>query len=354
MSRRATASLRNIVRKPMTKNPRSKAGFVALLVVLVVAWQGFEARQVRADDVTVVRYLAMRGNVTTYEVADALGWLKDKGIRIESEGYSSGGPESLVAMASGAVDIAGAATPAIINAISGGAKILGVMPDGGVDQNVNSKFFVLAGSDIKAPQDLKDKTIAVNTLGAHLDYVVREYLRNHGLKEDDASLITVPGPQLEQILRHKQADIVAVGAWQSVFAGKIAAEGGVRVLFTDYDVLGPIVLGTDAMEKAFVDKHPQAVKDFVTASARAADWTAEHPDDAKKLLAKILAGRGDNPELAQYWPGYGLREHALYTRNDAQFWIDVLVRGGRLKPGQFTPDDIETSRYNGFTNLAQQ
>jgi ABC-type nitrate/sulfonate/bicarbonate transport system substrate-binding protein len=337
-----------------------RAGIFASLVVLVAAWQGVGASRAKADSAqspdnfTVIRYLNSRGNVATYEMADALGWLKDKGIKIESEGYSQGGPESLVAMASGSVDIAGAATPAIINAIAGGAKILGVMPDGGVDQNVNSKFFVLANSDIKAPQDLKDKSIAVNTLGAHLDYVIREYLRNHGLKEDDASLITVPGPQLEQILRHKQADVVAVGAWQSIFAGKIEAEGGVRVLLTDYEVLGNIVLGTDTMERSFIDKHPQAVKDFVTASAKAADWTAEHPDEAKKLFAKILAQRGDNPELAQYWPGYGLREHALYTTNDAQFWIDVLVRGGRIRPGQFIPEDIDTNKFNGLADLAQR
>jgi glycine cleavage system aminomethyltransferase T len=32
----------------------------------------------------------------------------------------------------------------------------------------------------------------------------------------------------------------------------IEAEGDARVLFTDYDVLGPIVLGTLAMEKGFI------------------------------------------------------------------------------------------------------
>jgi ABC-type nitrate/sulfonate/bicarbonate transport system substrate-binding protein len=337
-----------------------RAGVVASVVLLVAAWQDVRLSQASADsaqapdNVVVIRYLNSRGNVATYEIADALGWLKDKGIKIESEGYSQGGPESLVAMASGSVDIAGAATPAIINAIVAGAKIFGVMPDGGVNQTVNSKFFVLADSDIKAPQDLKDKSVAVNTLGAHLDYVIREYLRNHGLKEDEANLITVPGPQLEQILRHKQADVVAVGAWQSIFAGKIEAEGGVRVLFTDYEVLGNIVLGTDAMEKAFIDKHPQAVKDFVTASAKAADWTAAHPDEAKELFAKILAQRGDNPDLARYWPGYGLREHALYTDNDARFWIDVLVRGGRLAPDRLTPEDVDSNKYNGLADLAQR
>ena len=133
--------------------------------------------------------------------------------------------------------------------------------------------------------DLRDKSIAVNTLGAHLDYVTREYLARHGPAEDAANLITVPGPQLEQILRHKQADVVAVGEWQSVFAGKIEDGGGVRVLFTDYEVLGPIVLGMTAMKKEFIAAHPQAVKDFVTTCAKAVDWTEDHPDDAKKLVA---------------------------------------------------------------------
>jgi ABC-type nitrate/sulfonate/bicarbonate transport system substrate-binding protein len=329
-------------------------------IAVLLTGLGLAAGRARAagpqspDHVTVIRYLNSHGNVASYEIAAALGWLQDKGIKIESEGYSGGGPESLVAMAAGSVDIAGAATTAIINAMAGGAKILGVMPDGGINKSINSKFYVLADSDIKTAGDLKDKSIAVNTLGAHLDYTIRECLRNHGLNEDDAKLITVPGPQLDLILRHKEADVVAVGAWQSIFAGKIEAEGGVRVLFTDYDVLGPIVLGTDAMEKAFIDQHPQAVKDFVTASVKAADWTAGHPAEAKQLVAKILAERGDNAALAQYWPGYGLREHALYTDHDAQFWIDVLVRGGRIKPGQFTPEDIETNKYNGLVNLAQQ
>jgi ABC-type nitrate/sulfonate/bicarbonate transport system substrate-binding protein len=306
------------------------------------------------DQAAVIRYLSSYGNVTTFEVAEALGWLREKGIRLESVGYSQGGPESLAAMASGSVDLAGAATPAIINAIAAGAKILGIMPSGAINKSINSKFFVPAGADIKTASDLKGKSIAVNTLGAHLDYTVREYLRSHGLAEDDVTLITVPGPQLEQILRHKEADVVAVGAWQSIFAGKIEAEGGVRVLFTDYDVLGPIVLGTIAMEKGFIAAHPQAVKDLATASDKAADWTADHPEEAKKLIGKILAARGENADLAKYWSGFGLREHALYTDRDAGFWIDVLVRSGRLKPGLFTPEDIETNKYNGLANLARQ
>lgn len=341
----------------MKLRPLNRSRRFILLVVFATICLHLGAECVHADTPNarplVIRYLSSRGYVTTFEVADALGFLKEKGIRIESEGYSQGGPESLVALASGSVDIAGAATPAMINAIAGGAKILCIMPSGGINKDVNSKFFVLNDSPIKTPENLKDKSIAVNILGAHLDYTIREYLRSHGLAKDDVKLITVPGPQLDLILRHKQADIVAVGAWQNIFAGKIEAEGGARVLFNDYDVLGDIALGSNAMKKSFIDQHPQAVSDFVTASAKAADWTAEHPEEARKLFAAILKERGDNPSLADYWLGYGLQKHALYKDHDIKFWLDVMEREGKLKSGQFSSEDIATNRYNDNTRFTQ-
>jgi ABC-type nitrate/sulfonate/bicarbonate transport system substrate-binding protein len=340
----------------MKRHPLRRTAQIVSCAVLAVLYLQFGGAPVRADadaNPVVIRYLNDRGYVPPYEIAEALGFFKDKGIRFESEGDSPGGPQSLAALASGSIDVAGAATPAMINAIAGGAKILCVMPRAGVSKDVNSKFFVLDSSSIKIATDLKDKSIAVNTLGAHLDYTIREYLRVHGLNKDDVKLITVPGPQLDETLRQRQADVVAVGAWQSPIADKIAAAGGVRVLFTDYDVLGDIVQAGNAMEQAFIDQHPQAVKEFVTASAKAVDWVAEHPDEARKLVAQILTKRGEDPAGAVHWPGYGLRQHALYTDHDAKFWLDVLVREGKLKPGQLSPEDIVTNKYNPYAQLPQ-
>jgi ABC-type nitrate/sulfonate/bicarbonate transport system substrate-binding protein len=113
------------------------------------------------------------------------------------------------------------------------------------------------------------------------------------------------------------------------------------------------VFGNNVVEKTFIDRHPQAVKEFVTASAKAADWAAEHPDEARKLVAQILKKRGDNPAAAAYWPGYGLLQHARYKDHDIKFWLDVLVREGKLKPGQLSPEDIATNKYNRNAQLAQ-
>lgn len=325
-----------------------------LLLALICLGIGAGAAPAETPDANplVIRYLNDPGAVRGFEIADALGYFKGKGIRIEFKGYSHGAPDSLAALASGSADLIGIATPAVINAVAAGATILCVLPAQGISKDINSKFFVLDDSPIKAAADLNGKSIAVNAAGAHLDYVVREYLRMHSLK-DNSKLVTIPGPKLDQTLRDRQADVVAVGAWQSPIAAKIAAEGGVRVLFTDYDVLGDIVLGNVVMNQAFVDRHPQVIKEFVTASAKATDWAAAHPDEARKLFAEILQKRGDDPAAAAQWVSFGLPRHALYKEHDVQFWLDVLVREGRLKAGQFRPEDIATNKYNANAQLAE-
>ena len=294
----------------------------------------------------VIRYLNDPGAVRSFEIAEALGFLKDNGIRIESKGDSHGGPETLAALLSGLIDAGGIATPAVINAIAGGAKIRCIMPALGINRDINSKFFVLDGSSIKAPPDLKNKSIAVNAIGAHLDYTIREYLRMQGLDKDDAKLVEVAGPKLDHTLRERLADVVAVGAWQGPIAKAIATEGGVRVLFTDYDVLGDLVLGNIVMNNTFIVQHPRIVKEFVTASAKAADWATEYPGEARKLLGEILRRRGDDPAAAASWSGYGLPPHALYRDHDVEFWLDLLEREGNLGPNQFDPEDIATNIYN--------
>lgn len=301
-----------------------------------------------AQDVTVIRYLSSAGTIDASELAAAKGWLQADGIKFESAGFSQGGPESLFAIAAGSIDMAGAANPAVLNAISNGSDIIAVKPGFGVSKTANSKFYVLAKSPITKPSDLIGKTIAVNTLGAHLDYTVREYLRINNIPRNAVRLVVVPGPQLEQTLRSGQVDVAAVGAWQAVFAGKLEADGGARVLFDDYQVLGNITLGYDVMRKAFVEAHPAAVRAFVSDSAKAADWASEHPDDAKKLIAQLLAKRGENPELANYWPGFGLRQHALLTDHDAQFWLDVFEREEKLRKGQLSINAVQTNRYNSY------
>jgi hypothetical protein len=67
---------------------------------------------------------------------------------------------------------------------------------------------------------------------------------------------------------------------------------------------------------------------------------ASIPRRPAKILAKALQERGENPDIAQYFRGYGVRAGGLPVERDVQFWIDVLVREGKLKEGQLAAKDV--------------
>ncbi|TPL60136.1 ABC transporter substrate-binding protein [Mesorhizobium sp. B2-4-2] len=287
-----------------------------------------------------IRYLASRGSISPHELADQLGYFKGLGIELENVGYAGGGPESLFALASGSVDLGSAATPAVINSIAGGNDFVAAYPSNGINSQVKSVFYVLEDSPIRSIADVAGKTISVNTLGAHLDYAVREALHSVGLPPDVAKLVVVPGPQLEQTLRSHQVDVAGLGYWQATFAGALVANGGVRGVFNDADVLGEIAGGFVVLRRDFIAANRDAAKNFVEQSARAADWSRQNPDEAREVLAEILDKRGENGELARYWTGFGLREKAVATDRDIDFWVAVLERDGRLPRGKLKAADI--------------
>jgi ABC-type nitrate/sulfonate/bicarbonate transport system substrate-binding protein len=300
---------------------------------------GLAAPAMAADEVKL-RYLASQGGLSAHELAQELGYFDGTGITIENIGYAAGGPASLIALASGDVEIGSAATSAVLNSIISGNEFVAAYPSNGINDEVQSIFYVLEDSPIKSIKDIAGKSMAVNTLGAHLDYTIREALHSVGLPTDAANQVVVPGPQLEQVLRSGQVDISAFGYWQTTFEGAARKNGGLRAIFDDTDVLGEIAGGFVVLRRDFVKAHPDAAKTFVLQSARALDYAREHPEETKKILAKALQARGENPEIAQYFRGYVVRAGGLPVERDLQFWIDVLVREGKLREGQLTPKDV--------------
>lgn len=292
-----------------------------------------------AEDV-VMRHMPSHGGISAHELAQELGWFEGTGITLQDRGYASGGPESLMALAGGAIEIGSAATAAVLNAIIGGNDFIAAYPTQGINEQVQSIFYVLEDSPIQSIEDLAGKTVAVNTLGAHLDYTVREALHQRELPENAANLVTVPGPQLEQVLRSNQVDVAAFGYWQTTFEGAARQNGGLRAVFGDTDVLGDIAGGFAVLRGDWVEAHPEAARTFVETSARALDYARENPEETREIIARVLEKRGENPEVAQYFAGYGVREGGLAVDRDLQFWIDVLVREGKLAEGRLNPRDI--------------
>ncbi len=290
-------------------------------------------------DVTI-RYLASQGGLSAHELAAELGYFDGTGITLENVGYAQGGPASLVALAGGSVELGSAATAAVLNAIAAGNDFVAAYPSNGINDQAQSIFYVLEDSPIRSIEDIAGRTIAVNTLGAHLDYTVREALHQKGLPEDGANLVVVPGPQLEQVLRSGQVDVSAFGYWQTTFEGAARKAGGLRPVFDDTDVLGEIAGGFVVLRRDWAKAHPEEAKTFVEASARALDYAREHPAETREIFARVLTDRGENAGVAQFFAGYGVRPGGKAEPRDLQFWIEVLERQGALPKGKLAVQDI--------------
>lgn len=309
------------------------------ITTLALLLSGAAATSSWAEDVTL-RFLASHGGLSAHELAQELGYFEGTGITLENVGYASGGPESLMALAGGSVEIGSAATSAVLNSLIGGNDFVAAYPTQGINDQVQSIFYVLEDSPIQGIADLPGKTVAVNTLGAHLDYTVREALHQAGLAQNAANLITVPGPQLEQVLRSGQVDVAAFGYWQTTFEGAARQGGGLRAIFDDTDVLGEIAGGFTVLRRDWVEAHPEAARIWVEQSARALDYARENPEETREILARALQERGENPEVAAFFAGYGVREGGRAIPRDIDFWIGVLEREGKLQPGQLTARDV--------------
>ncbi len=296
-----------------------------------------------------IRYLSSSAVVEPYEFAKELGYLES--INISRLGSNTGGPEDIMSVATGSTDVGHSAWVAIINARARGIEIkaiaapMGNSPESWYEGTpYMSKWIVLENSSIKSAKDLTGKKIAVHTLGGHVEYITREYLARNNISPADVQLITIP--HHEEALRQGLVDVVApIGAQ----IDKMEAGGGVRVLFTDYDIIGNQTHCGLFMSGKFIRENPEVVKQFVKANSKAADWAIGHPSEAKELAAKIIKSKGGNPELARYWKGFGVREHALLEDSDVQFWIDWLVKDGRIKEGRFKPADIYTNEFNPYS-----
>ncbi|PXW35198.1 UNVERIFIED_CONTAM: ABC-type nitrate/sulfonate/bicarbonate transport system substrate-binding protein [Williamsia faeni] len=333
------------------------AAALALTVGVSVAACGSSSDEatVTAEGKTELSYLGVPATVQFPELAADLGYFKT--VTLKSVGESTSGPQSIQATATGDTDFGGAFNGAIVKLKSAGSPITAVVDYYGADEKTYNGFYVLDSSPIHSARDLIGKKVGVNTLGAHAEFIIREWLAREGLSDDEIAsvqLLVVPPINTETALREGQID---VGAFSNIFRDKALKTGGLRELFTDA-VFGDFSYGSLVLRDDFIKKNPEAVKDFVQGTARAIRWTQVTPREEvvarfKDILTK--RGRGEDPALAEYWQSSSIpTAGGVIQEKEFQIWIDWLVRNKELDAGKLTPADLYTNADNPYSNGTYQ
>lgn len=304
-----------------------------------------------ADGKTELRYLTSPASVQFPELAENLGYFSK--ITLKSVGETTSGPQSIQATATNDSDFGSAFNGAIVKLASAGSPITAVVDSYGADAETFNGFYVLEGSPIQGARDLIGKKVGVNTLGAHSEFVIREWLAREGLSKDEIAsvqLLVVPPINNESALREGQID---VGAFNGIFQERALQNGGIRELFTDR-IFGDFSYGSFVLRNDFIKKNPEAVKDFVQGTARAIRWTQVTPraDVVAKYKEIISArGRGEDPALAEYWKSSSIpTAGGVIQEKEIQLWIDWLVRNGELESGALNATDLFTNDDNPYAN----
>ncbi|MGY4645310.1 ABC transporter substrate-binding protein [Cellulomonas sp. URHB0016] len=327
-------------------------GIVALLAAAAACSPASAGSTEDASGATVLRYQGSVGQVGFPELAEDLGYFEN--VKLEWIGDVTGGPASIQATATGETDFGGAFNGAIVKLRSSGAKITSVIGYYGSDDKTYGGYYVTEDSPIKGAKDLIGKKIGVNTLGAQSEFVIREWLTREGLSKDEikqVELTVVPPINAEQVLREGQVDVSALSFVQKDVA---EARGGLRSLFSEKDLFGEFTYGSLVFRDDFIEKNPEAVKDFVQGVARAIRWAQVTPvDEVRARFTKIITerGRGESTDLIPVWKSTGIAgPGGVIAEDEISTWVDWLVREGELKKGQIELDDLYTNEFNPYSN----
>ncbi|MEO5878094.1 MAG: ABC transporter substrate-binding protein [Streptosporangiaceae bacterium] len=335
-----------------TTNTRLAAALLtgALLTTTATACGSDGPAKAKAADgaeVAELKYQGSVGSVTPAELAESLGYLGS--IKLTWVGNTISGPQDIQSAATGQTDFGGAFNGAIVKLVAARAPIKAVISYYGSDKETYSGYWTLDGSPIRSARDLIGKKIGVNTLGAHAEAVIKTYLKNGGLSPEEikkVELVVVPPVNTEQSLRQKQIDVGALGG---ILRDKAQARGGVKLLFSDIQLLGDFNAGSYVLRQDFLRKNPVASRIFVTGVGKALDWARTTPrGEVVAKLRDIITKRGRAEDTATigFFKGFGVSSPGgAIADREFQTWITWLENEGEIKPGQIKPADVFTNEF---------
>ncbi|SEL37327.1 ABC transporter substrate-binding protein [Streptacidiphilus jiangxiensis] len=333
----------------------SRRRFLALLgssaaAVTLAGCGGAAAASGTGGQARTLRYQGWAGQVLLPELAEDLGYFGD--VKLDWVGDTISGPQDIQSAATGQVDFGGAFNGAVVKLAANHAPVQAVISYYGVDRYSYNGFYVLAGSSIRTGRDLIGAKVGVNTLGAHDEAMLDIYLKRQGLTPDEIAQVqpvVLPPVSTEQALREKQIEVAVLGG---VLRDKALAEGGIRPLFTDYQLLGSFSAGTYVMTERFLRQNPDTARTFVTGTAKAIEWARRTPRE--QVVARMTdivhkRGRNEDPAPLKYFQSFGVAETGgRITDAEFQLWLDWLADRGTVPKGSVTAGRLYTNQYNAY------
>ena len=277
-------------------------------------------------------------------LADQLGYFDGTNTRPKYIGKVAA-PQIIPLVGTGEIDFGSRMVPLVISAYASGADIKVVAAGGKtLEEAPHMKYFVRKDSGIRQPKDLEGKTIGFNSFGACAEFVTKTFLRQKGVDVNKVNFVVIPDDQAEQTLVSGNTDLAIIHA---PFSGRADHAQSLVRLWSDYDLdRGLGGMSPYSAHGKFIREQPEAVRDVVTALAKAGNWVNANPEDARKLVSQRI-----KLELP-FVDRFAYVDDLVITEPPIQYYIDVLEREGKLAKGKVAARDIYTNQFKPYATGA--
>ncbi len=252
------------------------AGVAAALALLAPA-AGWAQTKVALLDSNIINYLP------AYVAMDQ-GIFERHGLTVERTVIQNAS-YTTAALFSGSGQVGTLSPIPLVQASAGGLGLVAVAVSDIVPSPIHSGVVVREDSPVKAARDLAGKKVAVAGINGALHVLARRWLADNGVDDSKVTFVELSFPTMADALRSGQVD--AVTSIDPFLTRIVDAHAG-HVIF---DLLNSTPPGTaSAFYTCTTDwakAHPDAVKAFRASLEEAGRFIAEHPDQARDILARF-------------------------------------------------------------------
>lgn len=310
----------------MPRNPfRSSRVPVALIAAaalsLLALFAGMQLRRSgreRRDPVSGHLVFGTSASVSTglIAIADREGYFTGEGLRVEIRRYRSAAA-AFGEMLDGKIQMAGVAETPLVHTsfVRDDFRIFAVACTSGSDPKIVAR----RDAGIAAPADLIGKRIGSTRKGQSAHFFLSLFLLKYGIPEMKVAILhDSPASVVDRLL---SGDLDAASLFEPYACEASAALGDNAAVFREVGLYHKTFCLT--AKPGFLQSEAADVERFLRALIRAESFVQEHPEAAKRMMAKDLA---INPAVVdQFWQNAAFMVELPYsllsTMKDQAQWV---------------------------------
>lgn len=279
------------------------------------------------------------GDYAPLFIAQEEGFFEEEGLDVTIETIA-GGAVGVTQLVSGELDFSSATWANVLTAVSQGLELQVVREGTDSSKEGINGIIVQEGSGIESVEDLRGKTVSVNTLQSATELQVRDCFDSAGLGPDDYELVEVPFPEVGAAVSQGR---IAAGLVPEPFV-TIGKEQGL------VSILAPSVCNDDqensplinwVTSTRFAEENPEAVAAFVRAMDKATELALDDPQVVVDILPTITTL---TPELAAAITQPSFVRDGAPDLEGAELTMELMVEWGLLEEPL---DDLSQYAWQG-------